>query len=81
MVQKGVRVSLFLKYDREIGKWSENREIPDLWGRVDRYVFRTTGLIALKRNSRESSLYKWLSWFFLELFDGKFKFGPLGFSK
>ena len=32
-----MRVSLFLKYDREIGKWSENREIPDLWGRVDRY--------------------------------------------
>ena len=32
-----MRVGLFLKYDREIGKWSENREIPDLWGRVDRY--------------------------------------------
>ena len=31
-------VGLFLKYDREIGKWSKNREIPDLWGRVDRYV-------------------------------------------
>ena len=38
MVQKSVRVGLFLKYDREIGKWSENREIPDLWGRVDRYA-------------------------------------------
>ena len=33
-----MRVGLFLKYDREIGKWSENREIPDLWGRVDRYA-------------------------------------------
>ena len=32
-----MRVGLFLKYDREIGKWSKNREIPDLWGRVDRY--------------------------------------------
>ena len=29
---------LILKYDREVVKWSENREIPDLWGRVDRYV-------------------------------------------
>ena len=27
----------FLKYNREVVKWSENREIPDLWGRVDRY--------------------------------------------
>ena len=33
-----MRVGLFLKYDREIGKWSKNREIPDLWGRVDRYA-------------------------------------------
>ena len=32
-----MRIGLFLKYDREVGKWSENREIPDLWGRVDRY--------------------------------------------
>ena len=32
-----MRIGLFLKYDREVVKWSENREIPDLWGRVDRY--------------------------------------------
>ena len=36
---KSVRIGLFFKYDREVVKWSENREIPDLWGRVDRYVF------------------------------------------
>ena len=34
-----MRVGLFLK-NRKIGKWSENREIPDLWGRVDRYVYQ-----------------------------------------
>ena len=32
-----MRIGLFLKYDQEVVKWSENREIPDLWGRVDRY--------------------------------------------
>ena len=32
-----MRIGLFLKYDREVVKWFENREIPDLWGRVDRY--------------------------------------------
>ena len=37
-----MRVGLFLKYDREIGKWSENREIPDLWWRVDRYACTLT---------------------------------------
>ena len=35
-----MRIGLFLKYDREVVKWSENREIPDLWGRVDRYEDR-----------------------------------------
>ena len=35
-----MRIGLFLKYDREVVKWSENREIPDLWGRVDRYALR-----------------------------------------
>ena len=34
-----MRIGLFLKYDREVVNGSENREIPDLWGRVDRYVF------------------------------------------
>ena len=34
-----MRVGLFLKFDREVGKWSENREVPNLWGRVDRYGF------------------------------------------
>ena len=32
-----MRIGLFLKYDREVVNGSENREIPDLWGRVDRY--------------------------------------------
>ena len=27
-----MRIGLFLKYDREVVKWSENREIPDLGG-------------------------------------------------
>ena len=36
---KSVRIGLFFKYDREIVNGSENREIPDLWGRVDRYAF------------------------------------------
>ena len=29
---------LFFKYDREVVNGSENWEIPNLWGRVDRYV-------------------------------------------
>ena len=33
-----MRIGLFFKYDREVVNGSENREIPDLWGRVDRYV-------------------------------------------
>ena len=33
-----MRIGLFLKYDWEVVKWSENQEIPDLWGRVDRYA-------------------------------------------
>ena len=33
-----MRIVLFFKYDREVVNGSENREIPDLWGRVDRYV-------------------------------------------
>ena len=33
-----MRIGLFLKYDREVVNGSENREIPDLWGRVDRYA-------------------------------------------
>ena len=32
-----MRIGLFFKYDREVVNGSENREIPDLWGRVDRY--------------------------------------------
>ena len=44
-----MRVGLFLKYDREIGKWSENREIPDLWGRVDRYADQTLGMLMYVR--------------------------------
>ena len=31
-----MRIGLFLKYVQVIRKGSENREIPDLWGRVDR---------------------------------------------
>ena len=31
------------KYDRDVVNGLENREIPDLWGRVDRYV-STKGL-------------------------------------
>ena len=33
-----MRIGLFFKYDREVVNGSENRDIPDLWGRVDRYV-------------------------------------------
>ena len=33
-----MRIGLFFKFHRAVVKWSENREIPDLWGRVDRYV-------------------------------------------
>ena len=33
-----MRIGLFFKYDREVVNGSENREIPDLWGRVDRYA-------------------------------------------
>ena len=36
-----MRIGLFFKYDREVVNGSENREIPDLWGRVDRYVTET----------------------------------------
>ena len=36
-----MRIGLFLKYDREVVKWSENQEIPNLWGRVDRYGLRS----------------------------------------
>ena len=36
-----MRIGLFFKYDREVVNGSENREIPDLWGRVDRYVYTT----------------------------------------
>ena len=32
-----MRIGLFFKYDREFVNGSENQEIPDLWGRVDRY--------------------------------------------
>ena len=32
-----MRIGLFFKYDREVVNGSKNREIPDLWGRVDRY--------------------------------------------
>ena len=32
-----MRIGLFFKYDREVVNGSENQEIPDLWGRVDRY--------------------------------------------
>ena len=41
-----MKVGLFLKYDREVRKWSENREITDLWGRADRYavISRTNDL-------------------------------------
>ena len=46
-----MRVGLFLKYDREIGKWSENSEIPDLWGRVDRYGFQSSYAPAYSKNS------------------------------
>ena len=34
-----MRIGLFFKYDREVVNGSENREIPDLWGRVDRYAY------------------------------------------
>ena len=34
---KSVRIGLFFKYDREVVNGSENREIPNSWGRVDRY--------------------------------------------
>ena len=33
-----MRIGSFFKYDREVVNGSENREIPDLWGRVDRYA-------------------------------------------
>ena len=39
-----MRTGLFFKYDREVVNGSENREIPDLWGRVDRYVGNTRNL-------------------------------------
>ena len=32
-----MRIGLFFKYDREVVNGSKIREIPDLWGRVDRY--------------------------------------------
>ena len=38
MVQKVWELAYFLKYNREVVKWSENREIPDLWGRFDKYA-------------------------------------------
>ena len=41
---KSVRIGLFFKYDREVVNGSENREIPDLWGRVDRYELMTNPL-------------------------------------
>ena len=34
---KSGRIGLFFKYDPEIGKWSQNPENHNLWGRVDRY--------------------------------------------
>ena len=33
-----MRIGLFFKYVREVVNRSENGEIPDLWGRVDRYA-------------------------------------------
>ena len=54
-----MRVGLFLKYDREIGRWSENREIPDLWGRVDRYVDNFTGFGKLHVSSDQENYYSW----------------------
>ena len=44
-----MRIGLFFKYDLEVGKWSENREIPDLWGRVDRYA-QTDPVIQVNRS-------------------------------
>ena len=41
-----MRIGLFLKYDQEVVKWSENLEISDLWGRVDRYGKGNTPFIA-----------------------------------
>ena len=49
-----MRIGLFFKYDREVVNGSENREIPDLWGRVDRYALtrelkiRVVGLVLKK---------------------------------
>ena len=55
---KSVRVGLFLKYDREIGKWSENWEREG--GRVDRYAyvtFRVGGVKNMFKPSRSHDHY------------------------
>ena len=54
-----MRIGFFLKYDREVVKWSENWEIPDLWGRVDRYVAESLiikyfGVKALSHNKHDT---------------------------
>ena len=36
---KSRKIGLFFKYDPEIGKWSQNPENHDVWGKVDRYGF------------------------------------------
>ena len=54
-----MRIGLFFKYNREVVNGSENREIPDLWGRVDRYaqIVPVHELFALeKRLSSDSNI-------------------------
>ena len=43
-----MRIGLFLKYDREIVKWSENREIPDLWAELTGMILFLSNYITLR---------------------------------
>ena len=59
-----MRIGLVFKYDREVVNGSENREIPDLWGRVDRYgsrlkVFLFLALAAILFNGAEQFEQFW----------------------